>query len=197
MDAAFSIVVPTVGRPSLRRTLMSIKHADFEPELDQLVVVGDGYQPEARRMVEQLAGWIGFQRWVYKETPFRKGSGSARHLAFEASTGTHITLMDDDDQYTPHALRIMRRCVEVDPARPHIFQMRNCNHDRAHWHRLWASRDVKAGNIGTPMVVFPNQPEKFGVWDDNQCADFRFFNATFCNFANSPMWHEHIIVDVY
>lgn len=198
MSVSFSIIIPTLGRPSLRRTLMSIKHANFDPALDQLIIIGDGYQPEAKRMANQLAGWIGFNQWCYLQTPRRTGGGKARHMGFAASMGTHIALIDDDDQYTPHALKGMRDCISVEPDRPHIFKMRNCNADRAHWHELWDSPDVKIGNIGTPMVVLPNKPEKFGVWDDLQnCSDFRFFDATLRNFEKPPTWHQHVIVDVY
>lgn len=198
MPVSFSIIIPTLGRPSLRRTLLSIKHANFDPALDQLIVIGDGYNPEAKRITEQLAGWIGFNQWAYLQTDRRTGGGKARHLGFSKATCTHIALIDDDDQYTPHALRNMRAAVSVEPDRPHIFRMRNCNHDRAHWHALWGSQEVKIGNIGTPMVVLPNEQEKFGVWDDLQnCSDFRFFNATLGNFAKPPTWHEHVIVDVY
>lgn len=191
----FSFIIPTISRTTLRRTLMSIEHGGADSE-DQIVVIGDGYNPEAKRMTEQCCPFMRIP-YVYDQLPRKQGSGSARMLGLQHATGSHLLFIDDDDQYQPNKLKYAAEIVQLHPTSPHVFRMRNCNHDRAHWHQLWDKPELTIGNIGTPMVVLPNIKEKIAIWDDRHfCSDFFFFQKTFRMFPE-VIWNPTAIVDVY
>lgn len=194
-DIKFSFIIPTMSKPTLRRTLMSIEHGGATCE-DQVVVIGDGYNPDAQRMANQCCPYIGIPH-VYDQLPRKQGCGSARMAGVALATKSHLMFIDDDDAYIPGMLKYVREIVALKPDAPHVFRMRNCNHDRAHWHQLWEKPEVTMGNIGTPMVVLPNIKEKIAIWDDNHfCSDFFFFQKTFRMFPES-VWNPNAIVDIY
>ena len=91
-----SIVVATVGRPTLRRTLASIA-PQLEPG-DEIMVVRDA------------SGDAG-------DTP--------RNDAMPRARGTHLAFLDDDDVYAPDALEKMRRFAREHPDRIGIFKMKH------------------------------------------------------------------------
>jgi hypothetical protein len=82
---SLSIIVPTVGRWTLERTLDSIRpqlHAE-----DELIVV---YSHEVTR------------------DPSLGRGGAEKVEGMRRATGTHLAFMDDDDVYLPGALDLMR-----------------------------------------------------------------------------------------
>jgi glycosyltransferase involved in cell wall biosynthesis len=95
---SFSIIVPTIGRPSLEGTLASIAE-QLEPG-DEVIVrcSRDGDYGNA-----------------------------ARRSMIERAKGTHLLFIDDDDQYARGALPRIRRFAEEHPGRIGIFRMRYDN----------------------------------------------------------------------
>jgi glycosyltransferase involved in cell wall biosynthesis len=92
--ATFSIILATIGRPAVRRTIASIA-----PQLlpgDEVIIIRDD------------SGDAG-------DTP--------RNDAMPRARGTHLLFMDDDDVYRPNALAAMRRFAEENPGRIGIFRL--------------------------------------------------------------------------
>jgi hypothetical protein len=94
--ATFTIILPTTGRKTLRRTLVSIT-SQLEPG-DELFVVYDD------------SGDLG-------DTP--------RNQTMRRAAGTHLLFMDDDDEYASGALATIRRFANENPGRIGIFRMRH------------------------------------------------------------------------
>ena len=92
---SFSVIVPTIGRRSLIRTLASIVE-QLEP--------GD----------ELLVAWN-------RDGDFGNG---ARQSLLDRARGTHVVFMDDDDQYARGAFATMRRFALDHPDRIGIFRHR-------------------------------------------------------------------------
>lgn len=193
--STFSIIIPTMSRPTLRRTLISLMHAGVA-KTDQVIVIEDGTMGCAESVTKELCATLGVEA-VFLRQPTRAGSGAARTRAFTFATRTHLIFIDDDDQFTPNALIAMRQAVSTKPDVPHVFKMRNCNYSRAHWRVLWTDPVLRVGNVGTPMVCLPNIRTKLEVWKDGHpCDDFFFFERTFKNFE-AAQWHEDVVADVY
>jgi glycosyltransferase involved in cell wall biosynthesis len=90
-----SVLVPSMGRPTLQRTIDSIL-----PQLnmaDQLLIDINGDCP-----------------W----------GGAARNRMMNAADGDAICFMDDDDIYLPDAFKTIRVRFAEAPTRVHIFKMR-------------------------------------------------------------------------
>lgn len=91
----FSVVVPTLGRRTLARTLASVA-SQIEPGDEIIVECSD----------ENDVGNSGRQRGV------------------EAATSSHLLFCDDDDVFLPGALAVMRRFAGEHPTAIGIFRRR-------------------------------------------------------------------------
>ncbi len=94
MTPTFTVIVPTMGRATLVRTLQSLA-----PQLerdDELLVL------------RRHAPW----------------GNAARNEAIARATRTHLWFMDDDDMAADGALDAIRAGVAEQPDRVHVFKMR-------------------------------------------------------------------------
>lgn len=115
---------------------------------------------------------------------------TARDSAMSRAAGSHLLFMDDDDMYTAAALPTIREKVEADPDRVHVFRMVNFDGGI-----LWTDPDLRAANVGTPMVCIPNQPDLLGAWDNpaGPISDFAFMQQTMQLRGDQPVFHEDVV----
>lgn len=192
-DVHFSVIVPTVGRPSLYATLHSVYKGGIQPG-DTVTVVGDGPQPEAQRIVEFFKDRLSIS--YFETQPTRCFGHAQRTFAMRKAKGTHLTFMDDDDAYVNGVLGKVRLLASENPSRVLIFKMRGLAR-RLGYDMLWRDKDVRIGNVGTPMIVVPNIPEKTGVWTERYAGDFDFIESTVKNFGpDSVVWSEDVIANI-
>lgn len=154
---SLSIITPTVSRPTLARALASATLRPF----DEWIVVGDGPQPEARQLVEELG-----HPYRYLETePTCDWGNAQRQMGMEQAQGFYLLFLDDDDEYLPGALEIIRRQLT---GMPFIF--------RAHRNGeiIWKERRVVAGNVGHCFSCVPNLRSRLPRWGYGYNADFEF-----------------------
>ena len=159
-----SIVIPTIGRRSLRQTLESIR-----PQLgadDQVLIVADkdGNVSRARKICLDVSA--GDPRFVYAEKQHEEpGIGDAqRNHGMQIASGTHLAFIDDDDVYADGALAAMRAAA---CDRPAIFRM-EYRRGRAFSEperRLWQEPELVYGNVSTQMFLVPNEPAGLGKWE--------------------------------
>ncbi len=186
--SAVSVIVPTLGRPSLKGTLRSLA-----PQLadgDEVIVVADpaGDVENSRRIFN---GWARDERWQFHELP-KAGNDmgySGRNLAMSLATTPKLTFCDDDDQYTPNALDAIRgSSLEV----PTLFRM-SYFHGGA---TLWQSQNIHFGNVGTPMFAIPNLSGKLGTWagweGTSSGGDCHFITTTVQRMGQ-PQWNEFVV----
>jgi GT2 family glycosyltransferase len=172
-----SIVIPTLGRPTLERTLASCSDAD------EIVVVHDtvkgGSTPSLPPNAVLIEG-----RWGVT------GGHAGRQEGIRRATGTHLAFMDDDDVYTPGAIQMMR---DAACERPVIFRMDHYSHGV-----LWRDPVVRFGNVSTQMYVVPNEPARLGSWEPHAPGlpepggDYTFI-AGCVTHMGEPVWREEII----
>jgi glycosyltransferase involved in cell wall biosynthesis len=179
LGVKLSIVIPTLGRPSLERTLESCSDAD------EIVVVLD-----TARGVTDLPCELPANA-VYSEGHFGVTGGHAgRAHGIELATGTHLAFFDDDDVYVPGAVELMRDAAHE---RPVIFRM-----DDYHHGIIWRTPDLYFGNVSTQMYVVPNEPEKLGTWEPHAPGlpqpggDFTFIVGC-AKKMGEPIWREEVI----
>jgi glycosyltransferase involved in cell wall biosynthesis len=154
-----SFIVPTIGRPSLVKTLRSIETYPG----DEILVVGDRYRVKDPRVT-----------YVDCE-PFGDWGHGERNLATPYAKGDYVAHIDDDDIYAPGTRALMEDAMTKTPGRPVIWRMRYpCGVV------LWQTPEIKCGNIGTPCFLMANQPEMFGTWGSFVGGD--------CAFLESSKW---------
>ena len=169
-------------RARLRATLASVA-----PQLergDEVLVVGDGRPAQAREIFARERQ----RRWRYLETdgPCNDGGGTQRDLAATVARGDHLCFMDDDDVFTPDALAAIRGGVAEHPERVLLFRMDDYGTLR------WRDREIRYGNVGTPMVVVPNDPARLPSW---QPGDYEFIRES-CRRLGEPVRTKEIVAVV-
>lgn len=183
MDAVkLSIVIPTLGRASLERTLLSCADAD------EIVVVLD-----TARGATELPCRLP-DNAVYAEGNFGVTGGHAgRAYGIGLATGTHLAFFDDDDEYTPGAIQLMREAVCDMPV---VFRMDHYRHGV-----LWRNRQVEFGNVSTQMYVVPNDPPRLASWTPHvpgipePGGDYTFLRET-VDLMGGPVWREEVIATI-
>lgn len=186
-----ALIIPTVGRPTLARTLESLRSQQWR-EGDQVVVVGDGFQPTAKELFEQFN--YPFAKYVeLPNGPYKDWGHTPRNMVMPTCTQDYIMALDDDDIMDEEAIRIVRNRLIFIPNRPHLFKMRG--HPDA-YSEIWTDEEVREGNVGTPMFVIPNVPEKIAKYTNRYGGYFDFIRDTCALHPGGPVWNDEVICKI-
>ena len=160
-----SFVIASIGRPSLEATLKSIECR----EGDEIVVIGNmGDVVDSRvRLIPCEPG----RDWGHTE----------RNHAATFFRGSYVAHIDDDDLYAPGTRDFMQDAITKNPEQPILFRMKYPNGIT-----LWCEPVLRCGNVGTPMILIPNIPQKFGHWGSFVGGD--------CHFLETMAWKPEEIV---
>jgi glycosyltransferase involved in cell wall biosynthesis len=164
-----SIVIPTIGRPTLGNTLASLR-GQLHPG-DEVIVQFDA---------TSSAGWDHGDRKDYSRAGIARDIGAAR------AKGTHLMFIDDDDAYLPGALDEVRAEITKNPRSLLIFQTLFNRGERVRWE----VPEFAGGQCPTPSVVVPRLMAP--LWEpigDHVHQDLEF--AKQCaqgTFPNVPVW---------
>ncbi len=184
---SLSIIVPTCGRPSLKRTLDSCL-VQMTPD-DRIIVVGDGPQPASEELCTSVD-----ERIIYLDGPLTKCYGhKQRQVGLPVAAEDYVVFMDDDDVFTPGALQVIRDAAGRWPGRPMLFQFIDKNGAV-----IWQRPELRQGNVGTPCIVLPNKPELFGTWGDRYEGDYDFIRSTVDRWPGGEQaiaWRPNIVAD--
>lgn len=195
MTPTLTLVIPTVGRPTLARTLTSLRGQPWGPG-DEILLVCD--RPAASPFVRELYPQFG-PPVRYLETPAlgHWGHGVRNHVQRERLVRTtHRAQLDDDDTWTPDALATIRAALTAEPDRPHIFRMdwRLAGPKRPPDDRpvLWTDPVLRDSNVGTPMLVAPVALDG-AEWGARYNGDFDHIRETCGRHPLGPAWHPGVI----
>ena len=121
----------------------------------------------------------------------------ARNRAMKTANTTHLLFIDDDDVYTPGALKAMRQFAAANPGRIGIFRMRFEFWFHGEYGRIfWEAPLLRWGNVGTPMFVVPNVREKLGKWDPNlPWGDWAFIQDTVA-LQGEPLFCDTVVARI-
>lgn len=173
------VVVPTLGRPTLARTLESI--AGQLRGDDHCVVVADAGGNHL--IVEALFGEYADVRWTYDEWPDGCSGHRARNHAMDSLIeGDLMISIDDDDILAPQALKTIRKS---DTSRASIYRMRYSD-----GRVLWGEPRVEMDNVGSPMIVAPTSCRS--RWGARYQGDFDFALSLEREYGECD-FHEEIV----
>jgi glycosyltransferase involved in cell wall biosynthesis len=188
---SISVIVPTMGRPTLLDTILSII-----PQLekdDELIVVSDGLL--SLHDITELDSRI-----RYYEMHRTKDSGNTqRDYGISVAKGTSLVFCDDDDIFTFDALHNFRLAINGDPNCLWIFRMEYGENSPSPGLVLWQDREVRVANVGTPMFLLPNRSDLPKWKTDKDLAISDFFFLTEClrvcydSDVESIRWSSNIV----
>jgi glycosyltransferase involved in cell wall biosynthesis len=186
VDDALTIVVPTIGRPSLRNTLDSI--ACQLQMFDQVFVVADGNYPASNTLVQQYGIQYGY--FELANGPHNDWGARARNFGIDLAKKAYIAFMDDDDHYLPGAFEFIKNAIQMSPGNPFMFRMIHGKNI------IWTRNELALGNVSSQMVVVPNDRKKLGRFTDRYEGDYDFIKQTADLYSTDYdpfIWREEII----
>ena len=180
-----SVVVPTVGRPSLQRTLRSLlRQGDRLPW--EAVLVGDTFAPDgvtgtwAHQLPTAYELAQSDPRFVYTECDGGRhawGHPQRNHGATVAR-GRYLSWLGDDDIYLRGAFetiaRALRRREALDDPRVHLFRW-IAPWKQVYWH---TAGFLAQDHIDAECIVCPNVADKLGTWTNRYQGDYDFIAET-------------------
>jgi glycosyltransferase involved in cell wall biosynthesis len=181
-----SVIVPTLGRATLETALSSIRDQGFI-DGDEVLVVGDGPQPAAVALVENLG-----RPFRYLEHgPCHDYGDSQRNFAMPQATGDYLVFVDDDNTMLPNAFLAIRQMAKKFPKRPLIFRVRFTDGRPAP-----SGPKLILGDYDTACGVFPRDPARLAHWKGMYGGDYEFAKDTLALYPNgeaAAVWCKPII----
>lgn len=182
-----SIIIPTCGRDTLERTLSSVFAGGYSKS-DEVIVVEDGPQPNAKRIVDKFQSKITIS---YLHSPQDSWYGNAqRNIGMKAAKGSHLLFIDDDDEYTRDAICTIRAAINQNSQNIIIFRM-----VAKDGRLIWNDKSIRLANVSTQMFVVPNIQSLLGIWGQGiprgkNGGDFAFLKTTVNRWPNDPIWRK-------
>lgn len=186
IDDALTIVVPTIGRPSVKATLDSI--AIQLQMFDQVFIVADGSYPDVKKLVQKYGIQYGY--FEIPGGPHHDWGARARNFGLELAKKAYIAFMDDDDHYLPGAFGFIKNAIQAFPGNPFMFRM---IHGR---NIIWKEKKLYLGNVSSQMAVVPNNKKKLARFTNRYEGDYDFIKGTadlYSTDYNPFIWREEII----
>lgn len=170
---------------------MSLRGQDWR-DGDEIVLVEDGLgDPTIPRLTRQLRLPLRLRR--YPSPPGGLWGHPVRNWVLDRRmcTGAWVLHLDDDDVWTPGALSTIREAVRSSD-RPVIF--------RSDSHRadppigvVWNTKELVPGNVGTPSMAAPNDPDRLGRFALRHGGDFDYVRDTCGHYDSGPTFHPAVI----
>lgn len=187
----FTVVIPTIGRPTLPRTLESI------PDGVEVLVIADTYQMEAATLAELKRVTREYGLLLLTLDAGRHDRGDSQiAFGFRRALGDWLLNFGDDDVYEPDAFEIMRAAIAEQIERhPIMFKVElKANELRGPSDTiLWSHPEIERFKVTGQSFLCPNQPERFGEWD----TDWRFMAETVANYGGQVDWRHELIARCY
>lgn len=187
-EVRLTILLPTIGRPSLAATLASIRAAGAGAG-DELLVIDDGAESPVFVESALTLSLLPTRCLVKILTPERRlgtWGHAASNLAMREASGTHVVRIDDDDAYEPGALDTIRAMIALAPERVHIWRM------ASRGGVIWTDESIRQGNVGTPMFGVPLGCA--GRWGARYEGDHDYVCESVANSGQPPIWHPATLV---
>lgn len=184
-----SLLIVTVGRPTLARTLESLSDQAWVPG-DEVLVASDDAHDEVGRIVSASSDQGPLRHLQVPGGPYRDWGHTPRNLMMTECKADYLMHLDDDDLLCPHAIANIRAKLIAD-AVIHLFRFVRYQTGVLTWPE---ENVIELGHVGTPNIVHPNIPETFGEWGQTHEGDFDFIKHV-C--GRVPVaWHNVITVVV-
>lgn len=186
----FSVVIPTIGRDSLPKTLDAI------PSGVEVLIVADTHGPlltDVRAIAEAYGA-----RYLEHDAGYHDTGSPQLQLGYAEATGRYIQNMGDDDVMEPYAFEAMQRAIE-EVGEPMPLMFRTVLHptwpDPRRGNRqpvvLWGDPEIRDKNVTGQCFVTPNDQSKIGRWDI--LVDYGFIESTVALWGGKVAWRTEII----
>lgn len=190
----FSVIIPTIGRDTLPRTLISI------PDSVEKIVVADTHGP----LLTDVAAVCEKYDAKYIELDAGKHDTGSSQIDYgmRQAKGDYLLNFGDDDVYEPFAFAVMTYLTNnIDDPIPLMFRValhptwpdpRRGNFNIA---VIWKEPEMVDKNITGQCFVVPNIQDKLGNWFGN--VDSEFMMTTVEKYDGKIHFRPEIIAQCY
>ena len=193
----FTVVIPTIGRPTLARTIASIRSQSYCANAE-IIVVADvhGMEPKTLGMIRDVGLEYGASAVTFDAGAHDTGSPQL-HLGYMHARGDWALNVGDDDVYEPGAFEAMAAVISQQPERmPLMCKVLLFPNDQRGNHRpvtLWEERSIERFKVTGQSFVCPNDPRRMGRWVD----DVTFMRETVALWGGRVEWRDELIARCY
>jgi glycosyltransferase involved in cell wall biosynthesis len=193
----FSVVIPTIGRTTLARTIRSIREQAVPAEV---IVVFDTYRADDAivRATRNIAESYG-ARFLTFDAGLNDAGSPQIHMAFHRASGHHLLNCGDDDVYEPDAFATIRAAIEETVTIQDVpLMFKVALHPAPHRDNrqpvvLWDRREIAEGHVTGQSFVCPNDPQRLGRWVN----DWTFMRETVALYDGRIEWRDDTIMRCY
>jgi len=187
----FTVCIPTIGRPTLPRTLESI------PAGVEVIVVADTHEMDVGTFANVQAYTRG-RCLAFDAGRHDMGSPQIDWAFRKHASGRWLLNCGDDDVYEPRAFTLMEQAIseQQGPAYPLMFKVEllpNTMRGGVASTFLWSDRRIERFVVTGQSFACPNDPERFGDWEN----DWRFMQTTVANYGGAVDWRDELIARCY
>lgn len=181
-SSTVTVVIPTISRPCLLQAIQS------SLEAEQIVVVGDGEQPYAKRLAAEF--WCDY--YEYEVVPKCYGHPQLNFvLDNNLARGDLLQFIGDDDEMAPGGIALIRKVAAENPGKCLAFL---CKRVDSHKDTLGIKHSFCEGHITGQQLVVPNIPEKLGRFGPRYAGDWDWMRDTVAKFGGDIVWTDEVTV---
>lgn len=186
-----SVIVPTIGRSTLTRTLQSIR-GQAGSDVCEILVVADTHGGD---FVVDLAD-VPQVCAEYKARYLEHDGGEhcvgqpQRTYGATQATGTWLHWLQDDDIWLPDAWASIAQSIHLGPTCPRLFRV------ITQWgFTVWNRQSLRLGNIDADCIVTPNVPDKTAPWGMEYTGDYVMIRDTAELWGGQVVWEMPLIAE--
>lgn len=188
MTPWLSVIIPTIGRDTLGRTLDSLDRQANAQGVEVLVVGDtlDGPLPAVEAEVFRRGPryrYVACNGGLHMVGQPQRNAGMARARAPWLLWGA------DDNIWTADAFAAIWLAIASLPEQqPLLFRVRT-------WQAglVWTAPVLAHGNIDADCIVAPNVPERLGAWGLRYEGDWQFIEGTVNRWGGQVSWQDAVI----
>ncbi len=192
MSTTISLLLPTLGRATLARTLASLVNQAWLPGDEVMVLSDDNHDAVAQQFA---ASGLPGRCIAVMGGPHRDWGHHQRNQCMKLAQGDFLCHFDDDDAALPTMIADMRAAATQGRA-VYLCRMKDYKSGRLVWRQEGV---LKRRFVSTQNILHVNEPATFGTWLPIYGGDFyairdtaarvgvvRWINVCTCVYAPPP-----------
>lgn len=185
-----SIIIPTIGRPSLEALLDSIPTDEHDPLLE-VVIIGDSHACDFKAAIEIAHERFDRPRlrWYTHDGGKHAWGHPQRNYGMLKASGEWLVFSQDDNIFAPDAFEVIAQAIRAQPyPRPLLFKIMT-------WQSgvVWRNPRLAEGDIDADCIVVPNLATKLGQWGERYNGDYDFILSTYNLWWGDVAWRPELI----
>jgi hypothetical protein len=190
MPPTITVVVPTIGRPTLAAAIISVLY-QLSP-LDEILIIGDGHQPLGALFCQQLnlIRPVGIIRYIDGPVspPTWPGGSIQKEFGISQATADYTMILNDDDRIPAGTISRVKRTAARHPQQVLAGELL-CLRDGF---IVQKCTEIREGYISDVQLIVPNDSTKRGKYLRDDIRDIHYVTSVLAHYADEIIWLDAI-----